>query len=297
MLTVEDGVSSAGSWSLGGDLMVRRMGFGTMRITVHRDRSRAVALLRRAIELGINHLDTAAFYVSPGGTLGVGTGSPRWATDLIREALWPYPNDLVIATKVGPGEEGWARTPSALRSQVVENLRRLGRDHLDVVNLRLTGPGHGTLADEFGALAEMRAEGLIRHLGLSAATLDHVDEAQTIAPVVCLQNSYGLDYRRQHDEVVRVCGERDIAFVPFFTLAGTAREQGATTEANAAVQAAARARGATTQQVRLAWALQQGPHMLVIPGTGSVAHLEENVAAGGLRLSPQELAELGSTGS
>ena len=283
--------AAAGTWTLGGHT-VRRLGFGSMRLTVDPDPGPAVRVLRHAVELGVNHVDTAAFYVSPGGTLGVGTGDKRYATDLIRAALWPYPDDLLIATKVGPGEQGWARSAAELRAQVEENLRRLGRDHLDLVNLRLRGPEHGSCAEEFAALAAMREQGLIRHLGLSAATLAHVDEAQAIAPVVCVQNSYGVDYRRGHDELVRTCGERGIAFVPFFTLAGTGREQGAGEEANAAVQAVAAVHGATAQQVRLAWALHQGRHVLVIPGTGSVKHLRENVAAARLRLTPEQLATL-----
>jgi aryl-alcohol dehydrogenase-like predicted oxidoreductase len=289
--------AAAGTWTLGGTSAsgghrVRRLGFGSMRLTVDPDPARAIRVLRHAVELGVNHIDTAAFYVSPGGTLGVGTGDKRYATELIRAALWPYPEDLLIATKVGPSEQGWARDAAQLRAQVEENLRRLGRDHLDLVNLRLRGPGHGSCAEQFAALAALREQGLIRHLGLSAATLAHVDEAQAIAPVVCVQNSYGVDYRRGHDELVGVCGERGIAFVPFFTLAGSGREQGAGAETNAAVQAVAAAHGATAQQVRLAWALQQGPHVLVIPGTGSVTHLRENVAAAALRLTAEQLATL-----
>ena len=291
MPTDEIDAAAAGTWELGGHT-VRRLGFGSMRLTVDPDPAPAIRVLRHAVELGVNHLDTAAFYVSPGGTLGVGTGAKRYATELIRAALRPYPEDLLIATKVGPGEQGWARSPAELRAQVEENLRRLGRDHLDLVNLRLRGPGHGSCAEEFAALAALREQGLIRHLGLSAATLDHVDEAQAIAPVACVQNSYGVDYRRGHDELLHACGERGIAFVPFFTLAGAAREQGAGTETNPAVQAVAAAHGATAQQVRLAWALHQGPHVLVIPGTGSITHLRENVAAAGLRLTPDQLATL-----
>jgi pyridoxine 4-dehydrogenase len=283
--------AAAGTWRLGGHT-VRRLGFGSMRLTVDPDPAPALRVLRRAVELGVNHIDTAAFYVSPGGTLGVGAGGRRYAVDLIRKALWPYPEELLIATKVGPGEQGWAHSAAQLRAQVEENLRRLGRDHLDLVNLRLRGPGHGSCAEEYAALAALREQGLIRHLGLSAATPAHLDEAQRIAPVVCVQNSWGVDYRRGQDLLVRTCGERGIAFVPFFSLAGEAREQGAGAETNAAVQRVAAAHGASTHQVRLAWALHQGPHVLVIPGTGSVAHLTDNVAAAGLRLSPDELATL-----
>ncbi|GIE48689.1 oxidoreductase [Amorphoplanes nipponensis] len=283
--------AAAGSWTLGGHT-VRRMGFGSMRLTVAPDPAPAIRVLREAVALGVNHIDTAAFYVSPGGTLGVGEGAKRYATELIRAALRPYPQDLLIATKVGPGEQGWARSAAQLRAQVEENLRRLGRDHLDLVNLRLRGPGHGSCAEEFAALAALREQGLIRHLGLSAATPAHLDEARAIAPVACVQNAWGLDYRRGQDELVRACGEHGIAFVPFFTLAGAAREQGAGAETHAGVRAVAAALGASPQQVRLAWALHQGPHVLVIPGTGRVTHLRENVAAAGLRLGPPQLAML-----
>lgn len=276
-----------------GDLTVRRMGFGSMRITVNPDREVALRLLRRVVELGVNHIDTAAFYVSPGGTLQVGTGAPRYATELIREALSPYPDDLVIATKVGPGEEGWATTPAQLRVQVEENLRRLGRDHLDLVNLRLRGPRQEGVAEQFAALAHMRDEGLIRNLGLSVATVGHLDELQPIAPVVCLQNSYGVDYRRANDEVIRACEARGVAFVPFFALAGEAREGGADGRHSRALEVVAEAHGATAEQVRLAWTLHQGPNVLAIPGTGSLSHLEQNVAAGELRLTPDDLAALG----
>jgi pyridoxine 4-dehydrogenase len=153
-------------------------------------------VLRRAVELGVNHIDTAAFYVTPGGIIKDGDGPARYATELIREALAPYPEDLVIATKVGPGIEAGrfqqATTAAELRRQVEENLRRLGRDQLDVVNLRIIRSlGRDSVADRFGALAELRDAGLIRHLGLSNVRLDHLDEATAIAPVVCVQNSYG----------------------------------------------------------------------------------------------------------
>ncbi|XVV14209.1 aldo/keto reductase [Actinoplanes sp. CA-131856] len=172
---------AAGTWKLG-DRVVNRMGFGSMRLTPRPDTSVAIKVLRTAVELGVDHIDTAAFYVSPGGVLGVGEGPPRFATELIREALEPYPRELVIATKVGP----WAETVADLRAHVEENLRRLGVERLDLVNLRLTRRG-GSVAERFGVLAGLRAEGLIRDLGLSNATLDQVDEASAIAPVVCVQ--------------------------------------------------------------------------------------------------------------
>jgi pyridoxine 4-dehydrogenase len=295
-----DGIAAAaaGTWTLG-DRTVNRMGFGSMRITANPDRERAISVLRRAVELGVNHIDTAAFYRSPGGTLGVGAGPVRYATELIREALAPYPEDLVIATKVGPGDDpstGFyqATTPAQLRSQVEENLRRLRRDHLDVVNLRIMKqPGADSVADRFGALAQLRDAGLIRHLGLSNVRPDHLDEAQTVAPVVCVQNSYAIDRHRSDDEFLRNCGERGVAFVPFFAIAGTRREAGATADHSAAVRAVAAAHGATPHQVRLAWTLHQGPHVLGIPGTGDPDHLVQNIAAGALRLSADELASLG----
>ncbi|MEU7614250.1 aldo/keto reductase [Micromonospora sp. NPDC049204] len=297
MPTDEITADAAGTWTLG-DRTVRRMGFGSMRITANPDPDRAVALLRRAVELGVNHIDTAAFYVSPGGALRVGTGPARYATELIRAALAPYPEDLVIATKVGFGydpEVGFteALTPAQLRAQVEENLRRLGRDQLDVVNLRL-GRGVGTvpLADRFGALAELRAAGVIRHLGLSGVRPEQLDEVADIAPVVCVQNNYGVDAYRNQDELVQLCGRRGIAFVPFFALAGTGREAGASATQNEAVEAVARAHGVTPQQVRLAWTLHQGSHVLAIPGTADPEHLAQNVAAGALRLTPEDLTRL-----
>jgi pyridoxine 4-dehydrogenase len=297
MPTHEITAAAAGTWTLG-DRTVHRMGFGSMRLTANPDRDLAVRVVRRAVELGVDHVDTAAFYVSPGGTLGVGTGPKRWATEIIREALAPYDEHLVVATKVGPGEtedgEFYWATPEQLRRQVEENLRRLGREHLDLVNLRiLKKPGHDSVAERFGALADMRREGLIRHLGLSNVRVDHLDEAEAIAPVVCVQNSYAVDNNRADDAMVRACEERGIAFVPFFAIAGGTREAGQGPDPSAALRAVAEAHGATPQQVRLAWTLHQGPHVLAIPGTGDPAHLEENVAAGALRLSAEELAALG----
>ncbi|GGO27924.1 aldo/keto reductase [Micromonospora parathelypteridis] len=297
MPTDEITAAAAGTWTLG-DRTVHRMGFGSMRITANPDRDRAVALLRRAVDLGVNHIDTAAFYVSPGGTLQVGSGPPRYATELIRVALAPYPEDLVIATKVGFGYDPVAGfteafTPAQLRAQVEENLRRLGRDQLDVVNLRLgRGPGAVPLVDRFGALAELRAAGLIRHLGLSNVRPEQLDEVAGIAPVVCVQNNYGVDAYREQDEFVRVCGERGIAYVPFFAVAGTGRESGASGVQGEAVEAVARAHGVTPQQVRLAWTLHQGPHVLAIPGTANPDHLAQNIAAAALPLTPQDLTDL-----
>jgi pyridoxine 4-dehydrogenase len=178
-----------------------------------------------------------------------------------------------------------------LRGEVEENLRQLGRDHLDLVNLRAWGPG--PIAEHFGALADLRAAGLIRHLGISAVRPDRLAEAQAIAPVVCVQNMYGLGVRPGQDAFLRACGEQGIAFVPFYAIAGTGRAAGAGGTADEEeVLAVARAHGASAAQVRLAWTLHQGPHVLAIPGTGNPDHLRANVAAGALRLSGHDLATL-----
>ena len=286
---------AAGTWRLG-DLAINRLGFGAMRLTgdlfgdgTPSDRAQSVAVLRRAVELGVNHVDTAAFYFSP----------LRSANELINTALAPYPGDLVIATKVGPWRDTWGAwqgmaRPDQLRGQVEENLRQLGREHLDLVNLRtlsVTKP----VGEHFAALAALRDAGLIRHLGLSNVTVAQVDEALAIAPVACVQNRYSIDSRRpEADEVLRACAEREIAFVPFFAIAGEGREGGKRDGELDAVLAVARAHGATPAQVRLAWTLAQGSHVLAIPGTGSLPHLAENIAAGALRLTGEELALLRS---
>ncbi|MFD7016725.1 aldo/keto reductase [Streptomyces sp. NPDC059928] len=287
--------ATAATWQLG-DLTVNRIGFGAMRLpqqgaalradAVPSDRERSIAVLRRAVELGVNHIDTAAFYFSP----------LRSANELINRALAPYADDLVITTKVGPtrvptGEWGThARTPAELRGQVEENLRQLGRDHLDVVNLRIVGSD--SIAERFGALAELREAGLIRHLGLSNVGVGHLAEALAIAPVVCVQNPYGIGAPAAQEEMLRLCGERGIAFVPFYAIAGAGREGGASGTDSEEVLAVARAHGVSAAQVRLAWTLSRGPHVLAIPGTGNPDHLLDNVAAGGLRLTEDELARL-----
>ncbi|WP_329445221.1 aldo/keto reductase [Streptomyces canus] len=286
---------AAGTWTLG-DLTVNRIGFGAMRLTgsaafhfgTPSDRQRSIAVLRRAIELGVNHIDTAAFYFS----------SLRSANEIINSALSPYPDGLVIAAKVGPfrdytGEWGTSARPEDLRGHVEENLRQLGRDHLDLVYLRRMR--QDSIAEHFGALAELRDKGLIRHLGISDVEPRHLAEAQAIAPVVSVQNRFGLDSRnRVTDEMVRICGEQGIAFVPFFAIAGDAGAEGATTAHDEAVLAVARAHDATPAQIRLAWTLAQGPQVLAIPGTGNLDHLAENIAAGALRLTDDELDILNS---
>lgn len=283
----------AGTWRLG-DLTVRRLGFGAMRLPQRgralsaaappRDPGESVAVLRRAVRLGVNHIDTADFYFSPACS----------ANELIRAALAPYPGDLVIVTKVGPrrdpaGEWMAAASPGELRGQVERNLRQLGRDHLDVVNLRKM-PGMGdSVAEHFGALAELRGAGLIRHLGVSGVTADDLATARAIAPVVCVQNAFSLD--RSADPLLASCGRQGIAFVPFFAIAGTGRHDGPAASP-ARLAAVAAAHGVTPAQVRLAWTLHQGPHVLAIPGTGSLEHLEQNVAAAALQLTAADLSGL-----
>ena len=289
--------AASGTWKLG-DLEVNRIGYGAMRLTGNGmmgnsdgmpiDRDVAVGLLHSAFEQGVNHIDTAAFYFSP----------LRSANELINRALSSWSGDVVVVTKVGPARDPsgeWLYTvrPDQLRGQVEENLRQLGRDCLDVVNLRAGGPRTASLAEHFGALAELREAGLVRHLGLSGVLPEHVAEAQKIAPMVCVQNSYGLDWRRADESgLVDLCGEQSIAFVPFFALSGLRREAAADQEHNARVRSVADAHHATPAQVRLAWTLHRGPHVLAIPGTTNPAHLAENIVAGSLRLTEEELALL-----
>jgi aryl-alcohol dehydrogenase-like predicted oxidoreductase len=294
---VANSAARAGSWRLGGDLPVHRLGYGTMRLpqtgtalthdAVPRDRDQAVTVLRRAVELGVNHIDTASFYFSP----------LRSANELINSALAPYADDLVITTKVWPGRdpsgEWWWAEPHQLRGQVEENLRQLGRDHLDVVNLRIPRSRRtASIAEHFAALAALRTAGLIRHLGLSGITSAHLAEAQAIAPVVCVQNPYGPGAPAEETALLRSCGDQAIAYVPFYAIAGAGGEAGATGAEDPRVLSVARAHDASPAQVRLAWTLQQGPHVLAIPGTGDPAHLEANVAAAALRLTDEELALL-----
>ncbi|MGW9080955.1 oxidoreductase [Streptomyces kronopolitis] len=292
--------ADAGTWKLG-DLEVNRLGFGALRLTGNGmgggsdgppiDRERAIGLLRSAVEHGVNHIDTAAFYFSP----------LRSANELINRALSPYPDDLVLVTKVGPGRDpsgAWLpmARPEQLRGQVEENLRQLGRDHLDVVNLRRNGIT--SIAEHFGALAELREAGLIRHLGLSSVTPGHLAEAQAIAPVVCVQNCYGLDQRTADTNgLLDLCRRQGVAFVPFFAISGHQREASAVDTHDDNLRAIARAHDATPAQIRLAWTLHRGPHVLAIPGTSDPRHLTENIAAGALRLSATDLDCLDGLGT
>ncbi|GAA4640179.1 aldo/keto reductase family oxidoreductase [Actinoallomurus vinaceus] len=280
-------------WALGGDLSVARIGYGTMKLTGwpqggRPDRETALAVLRRAVELGVNHLDTSNYYARDGVA----------ANELIREALYPYPDDLVIVTKVGalvegsdialPASEMTGLTPGNLRRGVEANLRTLGVDRLDVVNLRMGDLGRSgtSLAAPLETLLALREEGLIRHLGVSNVTAEEFEQARAIAPIACVQNLYNLA-QRDDDPLVDACAEAGIAYVPFFPVGGF---QPLTAEH---LEAVAARHGATVPQVALAWLLARSPNILPIPGTGSLEHLEENIAAAALQLSPEDLAELG----
>ncbi|MCA9666515.1 MAG: aldo/keto reductase [Myxococcales bacterium] len=280
------------AFQLGNDLDVARLGFGAMRLPTGgwhgpaRDPEVGRAVLRRAVELGVNHIDTAAFYHS-------GDRSVK-ANALIREALHPYPSDLVIATKVGPifGPEGpRPAKPSQLRALVEENLETLGVDCLDLVYLRIGAmevPSGESLGDRFRALAALRDEGLIRHLGLSNIDRAHLDEARDIAPVAAVQNNFHI--ARRHDmELLEACAAGAIAFVPFFPLGGGVSDIG-----DERLHAVAARHGATVPQIALAWLLALSPAALAIPGTGSLAHLEENIAAREITLEPHDLQALGA---
>jgi pyridoxine 4-dehydrogenase len=278
-----------------GDLTVSRVGFGAMQLAgpgvfgPPADRDQAVAVLREAVELGVTHIDTADFY------------GPYVTNEIIHEALAPYRDDVHIVTKVGAVRDetgGWVleRTPAGLREQVHANLRHLKLEALDVVNLRVGGgsDGHspvpGPVAEPFGALAELREQGLIRHLGLSTVDTDQLAEAQAIAPVVCVQNFYNVA-RREDDALVELTARQGIAYVPYFPLGGF-------TPLQSDVLASVAARlGASPQAVALAWLLRRSPNMLVIPGTSSVAHLRENVASASLTLDDAAVAELNAIGA
>ncbi|AXF10262.1 oxidoreductase [Paraburkholderia graminis] len=267
---------------------IRRMGYGAMQLAgpgvfgPPKDRDAALAVLREAVEQGVNHIDTSDFY------------GPHITNQLIREALHPYPADLVIVTKLGAvrGSDGaWlaAQEPQDLERGVHDNLRNLGLDALEVVNMRLMGdvhaPSEGSIEKQITALAEFQQRGLIRHIGLSNATPAQVAEAQRIAKIVCVQNHYNLVHRTDDALIDQLAGQ-GIAYVPFFPLGGFTPIQ------SSALTEIAQTIGATPMQVALAWLLQRAPNILLIPGTSSVAHLRENLAAARLTLSGEILAKL-----
>lgn len=280
-----------GTWALG-DLTVTRFGYGAMQLAglwvmgPPADHDGALAVLREAVDLGITHIDTSDAY------------GPRITNELIREALHPYPGSLRIVTKVGANRDaqgGWptARRPEDLRKQVHENLQALEVEVLDLVNLRLgnaEGPQSGSLAEPFTTLVELQQEGLIRHLGVSNVTTEQVAEAQSIAPIMCVQNMYNLAHRHDDELIDRLVTE-GVAYVPFFPLGGFSPLQ------SSVLSAVAGRLGATPISVALAWLLQRSPNILLIPGTSKVVHLRENVAGAGLSLAPEDLAELDGIGA
>ena len=285
-------LAQAGTFTLGGRA-VSRMGYGAMQLAgpgvfgPPRDHGAALAVLRAAVEAGVNHIDTSDFY------------GPHVTNRIIREALHPYADDLVIVTKVGAlrgDDASWnpAQSPAELVKAVHDNLRNLGLDVLDVVNLRVMedvhAPSEGSIAPQFTALAEMQQQGLIRHLGMSNATASQIAEAQRIAPVVCVQNQYNLAHR-DDDALVDALAGQGIAYVPFFPLGGFTPLQSQTLS-----DVAARL-DVTPMQVALAWLLARSPNLLLIPGTSSVAHLRENLAAAELRLSDEVVTELDGIGA
>ncbi|MQA37286.1 aldo/keto reductase family oxidoreductase [Rugamonas aquatica] len=271
-----------------GDLAVNRMGYGAMQLTgphvfgPPRNREEALAVLRELVALGINHIDTSDFY------------GPHVTNQLIREALHPYADDLVIVTKIGASrgaDASWlpAQSPKALEAAVHDNLRNLGLERLDVVNMRLMfdvmGPAEGDVEAPISALAELQHRGLIRHIGLSNATARQVKQARSIARIVCVQNQYNLVHRHD-DALIDELAKDGIAYVPFFPLGGFSPLQ-STILSDVAAQL-----GATPLQTALAWLLQRSQNILLIPGTSSVAHLRQNAAAADLILPPEAIRKL-----
>jgi pyridoxine 4-dehydrogenase len=280
-------ISKAGTFKLG-DRVVKRLGYGAMQLAgpgvfgPPKDHDGAIAVLREAIASGVNHIDTSDFY------------GPHVTNKLIREALHPYPEDLTIVTKVGAvrgDDASWLPAVSAaqLTSAVHDNLRNLGVDALDVVNYRIMGdihaPSEGTIEEQFVALAKLREQGLIRHLGLSNATAAQVKQARAIAEVVCVQNMYNLAHR-DDDALIDELASAGTAYVPFFPLGGFTPLQ------STALSDVAKRLHTTPMQVALAWLLQRAPNILLIPGTSSLGHLSENLAAADLALSSDAVTTL-----
>jgi pyridoxine 4-dehydrogenase len=271
-----------------GDRTVKRLGYGAMQLAgpgvfgPPKDREGALAVLREAVASGVNHIDTSDFY------------GPHITNQLIREALHPYPDDLVIVTKIGAkrGADGsWlpAFTAAELQSAVHDNLRRLGLDAIYAVNLRLMfgihGPAEGSIEEPLTALAELQRKSLVRHIGLSNVTHRQIDEGRAIADIVCVQNQYNLAHR-EDDALIDHLAAAGIAYVPFFPLGGFTPLQ------STALSDVAQSLGVTAMQVALAWLLQRAPNILLIPGTSSVAHLRENLAAATLKLPSEALGVL-----
>ena len=284
--------TAAGTFTMVEGLMVTRMGYGAMQLAGPHvfgppaDRDAAVAVLREVVAQGITHIDTSDFY------------GPHVTNQIIREALYPYPDSLHIVTKVGAlrdAQGGWpqALAPDQLRQAVVDNLDNLGLDALDVVNLRVGGfnsPTSGSIAEPFTVLAQLQQEGLIKHLGLSNVDAEQIAEAQAIAPIVCVQNFYNLAHRVD-DDLIESLAAQGIAYVPYFPLGGFTPLQSDT------LRSVASRLDATPMAVALAWLLHRSPNILLIPGTSSVAHLRDNVSATVLALSEDDLSELNGVAS
>jgi pyridoxine 4-dehydrogenase len=276
-----------GTFTMAQDLTVTRMGYGAMQLAGPRvfgppkDRDAAIAVLHAAVELGITHIDTSDYY------------GPYVTNEIIKEALYPYPDSLHIVTKVGAlrdAKGGWpaALAPDQLRQAVHDNLDHLGLEAMDVVNLRIggvSGPAPGSLAEPFTVLAQLQQEGLIKHLGISTVTAEQLAEAQSIAPVVCVQNHYNLAHR-DDDDLIDALAAQGIAYVPYFPLGGFSPLQSET------LNSVADRLDATPMAVALAWLLHRAPNILLIPGTSSAAHLRDNVAAASLTLSDHDLTAL-----
>jgi aryl-alcohol dehydrogenase-like predicted oxidoreductase len=270
------------------ELTVNRIGYGAMQLAgpgvwgPPKDEEAAVAVLQAAIAAGVNHIDTSDYY------------GPHVTNQIIRRALHPYPEGLVIVTKLGgrrPANRSWqpAISPEELTSGLHDNLRNLGVEAIDIVNYRVMGRGHGpeegSIAEQVTVLEHLRQKGLIRHIGLSNVTAAQVAEGQTITDIVCVQNNYNLAHR-EDDSLIDSLAKQGIAYVPFFPLGGFTPLQSST------LSEVANRLGSTPMQVALAWLLQRSPNILLIPGTSSVAHLRENLAAGTLTLSAETVAEL-----
>jgi aryl-alcohol dehydrogenase-like predicted oxidoreductase len=281
-----------------GDKPINRIGYGAMQLAGRgvfgppRDPDGARAVLKRAIELGVDHIDTSQYY------------GPDIVNDLIREALYPYPQDLKLVTKVGARRDeagAWlaAQSPAELREGVEANLRSLGVERLDLVNLRRMPEGEGSavpIAEQLGTLTDLREEGKLDLIGVSNVDLGTAGQALELVQVAQIQNSYSI-IDRAEDPLLDLCREREIAFVPFFPL-GSAFMGGPAKLANdPTISRVAEKHGATTSQIALAWLLARYERMLLIPGTTSVAHLEENMAAGDIELGEDDLAELEQVGS
>ncbi|SFU00434.1 aldo/keto reductase family oxidoreductase [Mesorhizobium sp. YR577] len=282
-------IEQSGTFTLG-NRTVKRLGYGAMQLAgpgvfgPPKDHDAALAVLRAAVAAGVNHIDTSDFY------------GPHVTNRIIREALHPYADDLVIVTKIGArrGADGsWlpAFSPEELTQAVHDNLRNLGLEAMDVVNLRIMfdthGPAEGSIEAPLSALAELQQKGLVRHIGLSNVTPTQIAEGRGIAQIVCVQNQYNLAHRAD-DALIDDLARDGIAYVPFFPLGGFSPLQSST------LNDVAKRLGATPMQVALAWLLRRAPNILLIPGTSSVRHLQENLAAGGLVLSDAVVAELDS---